>query len=431
MAPAGAFARGWKAGIAKVDITPRESLWMAGYAARKKPSEGTRDPLYAKALALEDQSGKRAVLVTSDLLGFPAALSKNVAERVQKQHGLARDRLILNSSHTHCGPVVGRTLAVAYDMTAGQWSAVDRYTLQLEDKVVDVIGQALKDLRPARLSFGHSEAGFAANRRLKLNPQGPVDHDVPVLRVDGQKGPLLGVVFGYACHNTTVGPEYCEFNGDYAGFTQGYLEKRHPGATAFFVTGCGADANPAPRGSVDLAVQHGETLGAAVDKTLGASLGPVRGPLKSAWEAAPLDFAPSPSREELQARLHDQNVYNRRHAELMLSILDRDGRLPAAYPYPLGVWQFGRDLTLVAMAGEVVVDYALRLKKELGAQNVWVAGYSNDVFAYIPSRRVLQEGGYEGAGAMIYYGQPGPFAPMVEETIVRKVHELVQRCRTR
>lgn len=424
-----AMAREWKAGAAKVDITPRQSLWMAGYAARKRSSEGTLAPLYAKALALQDESGKRAVLVTSDLLGFPRALSQKVAERVRRQNGLARDRLLFNSSHTHCGPVVDHTLSVAYDLNDEQWAAIAAYTQELEDKVVAVIGEALGNMQPARVRFGHTEAGFTANRRLSFNPNGPVDRDVPFLRVEDRRGGLRAVVFGYACHNTTIGAEYCEFNGDYAGFAQAEIEKRHPGAMALFVEDCGADANPKPRGSVDLARQHGEELAAAVDGALGHALEPVRGAIRSAFEETPVQLATPPTRDELQARLGDKNVYVQRHARLLLSRLERDGSLPATYPYPIEVWQFGRDLTLVALGGEVVVDYELRLKKELGAEKLWVAGYSNDVFAYIPSVRVLKEGGYEGGGAMIYYGQPGPFAPSVEETIVGKVHELVDRCR--
>jgi hypothetical protein len=113
----------------------------------------------------------------------------------------------------------------------------------------------------------------------------------------------------------------------------------------------------------------------------------------------------------------------------MLDILERDGRLPDRYPYPVQVWQFGRDLTFLALAGEVVVDYSLRFKNLYGWNNTWVAGYSNDVFAYIPSLRVLREGGYEGGGAMIGYGQPGPFGAAVEETIAEKVDEVVRRAR--
>lgn len=436
-APCSAFPKGWKAGLATVEITPHRSLWMAGYAARTKPSEGTLLPLYAKALVLQDQTGTCSVLVTSDLLGFPAAVAATVAERVHAQYQIPRDRLILNSSHTHSGPVLDNMLVVAYDMNEEQWSAAKTYTRELEDKVVAVIGAALKDLQPAWLSFGHTEANFCANRRVKtengyvggVNPSGSVDHIVPVLRIGGKAGRLRGVMFGYACHNTTLGADFYQFNGDYAGSAQEQLEERYPGAVAMFVEGCGADANPAPRGTVDLTRKYGEMLADAVDHALRGPLKPVRGPLETAWGLVPIAFAPPPSRAELEGRLHDKSVYIQRHARLMLTVLDRDGRLPSEYPYPVQVWQFGRDLTLIPMAGEVVVDYDLRLKKELGPEKVWVAGYSNDVFAYIPSLRVLEEGGYEGGGAMIYYGQPGPFAPSVEETIISKIQELVKRCR--
>lgn len=433
--PAMAARYPWKAGVAKIAITPTRSLWMAGYAARTKPSEGVLQDLYAKALALEDARGMRAVLVTTDLLGFPAALEHRVAERVEKQYKLPRERVIFNSSHTHCGPVLDRVLEIAYEMTPQQWSDTESYTRELENKLVQVAGEALKDLAPASVSFGHGEAAFAMNRRTKkgaeyaigVNPEGPVDHDVPVLSVEGKGGKLRAIIFGYACHNTTLGGDFYQFNGDYAGFAQAWLESHHSGAIALFVAGCGADANPNHRGTVDLARQHGEELAAAVEKVLGSRLKSVGGPLKCVYQEFPVAFGPPPSREEFEKRLHDPDKYVRRHAAAMLNTLDREGRLPGAYPYPLQVWQFGRDLTFIAMAGEVVSEYALRLKRELGQEKIWVAGYSNDVFAYIPSLQVLREGGYEASGAMIYYGQPGPFSPEIEETIIRKVHELVKR----
>jgi hypothetical protein len=406
---------------------------MAGYASRSKPSDGVVQELYAKALALEDQSGKRAVLVTTDLLGFPAAVSRNIAERAEKQYRLTRDHLLLSSSHTHGGPVIDKMLGLMYPMNAQQWADVDAYTRELKDKIVKLVGTALQALRPARLSFGHGEAGFGMNRRARakkemvigVNKEGPVDHDVPILRVDDTHGKLRAVVFGYACHNTT-GRDFNQFHGDYAGFAEASLENRNPGALALFISGCGADANPYPRGTIELARQHGEELAAAVEKPLGGSLQAVGGPLKTAYEEFPVAFATPPSRDDLQAQLQSGDEYHRKWAKAMLQILDRDGHLPTEHPYPLQVWQFGSDLTLIALAGEVVVDYDLRLKKELGADRLWVAGYCNDVFAYIPSLRILQEGGYEGGGAMVYYGQPGPFAPTVEETIIGKVHELVR-----
>ena len=438
--PAWGASASWKAGVAKVQITPARSLWMTGFGARTNTSAGSLLELYAKALALEDDSGQRAVLVTTDLLGFPASVAKNISDQVAKQHGLSRDRLVLNSSHTHGGPALAHPHRMLYGAraTPEECRAVEDYTRELEGKVVAVIGAALKDLRPARLSFAQGETTFALNRRQKTetgyisfvgNTNGPVDHSVPVLRVDSESGQLRGVVFGYACHPTALLANIYQFHGDYAGFAQARCEEQHPGAVAFFVQGCGGDVGTSPRGTVELARKYGEMLADAVDKTMDGFLRPVRGPLKPAFEVFPVAFATPPSRETLQAQLQHKDVYHRWHAQEMLVVLDRESRLPAQYPYPLQVWQFGQDLTLIAMAGEVVVDYALRLKKEFGADKLWVAGYCNDVFAYIPSLRVLQEGGYEGGDAMIYYVQPGPFAPSVEDTIVRKVHELVERTR--
>jgi Neutral/alkaline non-lysosomal ceramidase, N-terminal len=434
----------WKAGIAKTKITPHGSLWMAGYAARTHASEGTLLDLYAKALVLEDGSGHRAVIVTTDLLGIPRSLSQEIAHRVQQKYGLGRDQLLLNSSHTHSGPVIGKMLQVAYEgkqgMNAKQWAAAAAYTDILEDQIVKVVGVALGRLQPATLNFGHGQAGFAMNRRVKtaagyvggFNKDGPVDHDVPVLVVRNQRGKILGIVFGYACHNTTIGPTFYKFSGDYAGFAQQWLEKKYRGSVAMFVQGCGADANPYPRwdkerSGVEFARRHGQELGQAVRLAIEGSLSPIDGPLKTAFKVFPVRFSGPPTQTYFKEQLKSDDIYVRKHAEAMLQIIAQKGRLPSTYPYSLEVWQFGSGLTLVALAGEVVVDYDLRLKKELGPGKLWVAGYSNDVFAYIPSLRILKEGGYEGGGAMIYYGQPGPFAPGIEETIIGEVHEVLAK----
>lgn len=416
----------WKAGVAKISIVPEGSLWMAGYAARVKPSEGTTQTLWAKALALEDANGARSVIVTADMLGFTRVLSMRIASRVQREFGIPRERLLLNASHTHCGPVIERQLAAAYDASESQWADVDRYTDDLENRVVRVIGESLKSAQPVTLGFARGSAGFARNRRTSFDPRGPVDHDVPVLRVTARNGKPLAVMFGYACHNTTLGGDYCKLHGDFAGSAQIEIEKANPGALALFVTGCGADANPSRRGSPEAADQNGAELAHATAKAMGGTVSRLSGPLRAAYREVSLVFDTAPSRTDLEGRLADPNKYAVRHARNMLERISREGRLPTEYPYPVQVWRFGKDLTLVALAGEVVVDYTLRLKRELGSEKLWVAGYSNDVFAYIPSERILQEGGYEGGGAMIYYGQPGPWAPGVEYSIIKAVHELIR-----
>jgi len=293
--------------------------------------------------------------------------------------------------------------------------------------VVQVIGTAIQNLAPAEVSFNQGFAGFAVNRRRvgRRDLPGPVDHDVPVLAVRSASGELRAVVFGYACHNTVLAGYVV--TGDYAGFAQEALEKAHPGATAMFVQDCGADANPLPRRSVELARKYGEILATAVDEVLAGKMRPQSGPMKASFELVDVPLQPPPSRAEFTARLQDKDASRRRHAKYMLEMLERDGKLPDRYPYPIQVWRLGRGLTWIILGGEVVVDYSLRFKKQYGWEDTWVAGYSNDVFAYIPSLRVLMEGGYEGGGAMIPYGLPGPFAEPVEEIIAAKVEELVRR----
>lgn len=412
----------WQAGVATIDITPTRSLWMAGFARRTQPSQGVAMPLHAKALALKCGAQRTAVLVTVDLLGVTARLTDRVAALVQRRHRLRRSDLLVNASHTHCGPVVDEQLSVAYDLSPEQWAAIREYTDQLEDKLAAVIGNAIARLRPARLWYARDEAGFAANRRVALNPQGPVDRSVPVLRVDGSDGAPLAVVFGYACHNTTLQDTFVRYHGDYAGVAQAALEERHPGRTALFVAGCGADANPSPRGTLELVEAHGAALADAVDRALNAAT-PVEPSMRTSYGTVDLPFAGEAARERWRSQLKIDDVYMRRHAALMNAVIAREGRLPRAQPDPVQVWRFA-SLTLVALGGEVVVDYALRLASEYPERRMWIAGYSNDVFGYVPSVRVLREGGYEGGDAMIYYGRPGPFTEQVEELIVGEVRRL-------
>jgi neutral ceramidase len=205
------------------------------------------------------------------------------------------------------------------------------------------------------------------------------------------------------------------------------MEKAHPGATALFVQGCGADANPLPRRSVALAQNYGEVLASAVDTVLDSKMKPVGGPLKTAFELVDLPFQGPRTREEIRKRLDDKNSAWRQRAEHLLRLLDRGDKIPDHYSYPIQVWQFGRDLRFIALGGEVVVDYSLRLKGQYGWEDTWVAGYSNDVFGYVPSLRVLKEGGYEGGDANT--SLPGPFGAAVEEIIVEKIGQLVERTR--
>lgn len=426
---------GWRAGTASRVITPDRPLWMAGYAVRNRPSEGVGQDLHAKALALEDAEGTRVVLVTMDLLGFRSDWADQVAAKILRETGLTRDRILFNASHTHAGPALPRVLEVAYTLTAEQREEINAYSIRLSEAVVDAVLEALSRLEPCRLSSGRTEVKFAVNRRVPVpsgyvigaNRLGPVDHQVPFLAVDSESGQLKAVVFGYSCHNTTLQGENYLFHGDYAGVAQAWLEERHPGALAYFVTGTAGDANPSPRGTQALAEAHGAELARAVDRALNGPLNAVSGRIQTAFETVVLQFQNPPDREELERRVQGGDLYRKRHAAHYLARLDADGAISRDYPYPVQLWKLGPGFRLVALAGEVVVDYSRRLRMEFNDPGLWVAGYSNDVTAYIPSARVLAEGGYEAVDSMIFYGHPAPFEPSVEARIVDQVRSMMKR----
>jgi hypothetical protein len=413
-----ARARGetpFRAGVARADITPPPGIWMAGFAARREPSRGTALALGAKALALGD--GERQVaLVTLDLLGITAAMRARIAARLAVTRRLAPECLMLCASHTHCGPVVDDQLSVAYDLDAAAREGIGAYTADLEATIVRVVEGALDAMTPARLAWSETTAGFGANRRAAFLPAGAIDPAVPVLEVTDTNGRPRAVLFGYACHNTTLPATMVEFHGDYAGVAQRHIEERLAGAQAMFLAGCGADVNPSPRGTIALVEQHGRALAEAVLAARDRSW-PVGGTVSAGLSSVDLPFASTAARYDWERRANDTDVYVQRHARLMLRRLDRDGRLEQAHAEPVQVWRIG-TLPLVALGGEVVTDYALRLKREHASERLWVAAYANDVSCYVPSFRVLDEGGYEGGGAMVYYGRPGPFARDVEERLV-------------
>lgn len=394
----------WKAGLASIVVTPEKNIWMAGYAGRDKPAEGKWQDLFAKALVIEDEAGKKQVVVTLDLIGVPQELRRRIAKRLEEKHGVASAGLFMNASHTHSGPSLRGRLdplteeELKNDKVRDAWE----YTQGLEKKINEAIDAAFADLKPARLTWNQARCGFAMNRRRDYslpadhpnankapNPAGPVDQSVPALRIESPEGAARGVLFGYACHNTCLGAyHWC---GDYAGYAQEYLQQNRPGFVAMFVTGCGADQNPYPRRSgvvpgvsdLELTQQHGRSLANAVEMAMTANPIGVTGPLRHAYEEVTLTY------EDAK-------------------------RTPHAYP--VQVIRLGDVLTLVTLGSEVVVDYSLRLKKELiGQGNLWVTGYSNDYSGYIPSTRIQEEGGYEAATG---------WARGIEEIIVGKAKEL-------
>ena len=425
----------WKAGVSKAVITPQTPIWLAGYGSKRVP-DGKLHDLWMKALAIESAEGSRAVLITSDFQGVPKSMSDRVFAQLQLKYQLKRDQVMFTFSHNHCSPRLGDDLQDYYPNDAAQVKLLDEYTAQMVEKCVVMVGEALGKMQPAELRTGQGAAGFAVNRRnnveidvgkLIANNQslkGPVDHTVPVLTVTRPNGHLEAVLFGYACHPTTL--SFMTYCGDYPGFAQVSIEKSHPGTTAMFVNTCGGDQNPLPRRQVELCERYGQMLAAAVEETLLKPMKSVGPGLKVAFEMVDLPYLATVTEAELKLAAKDMNAVKARWAERMLQLLARGEKFSGSYPYPLHAWRLGPDLIFIGMGAETVVDYALRFKKEFG-RDTWVMGYADDMIAYIPSRRVWEEGGYEGGFSLYEYGRPAfRWSGEVENIIAAAVHRLVK-----
>ncbi len=420
----------WKAGVAKVKITPEQNIWMAGYAARTEPSKGVLHDLWAKAIFLEDSLGNTALLITSDLLGFPKDVSDRIRDSLNARLGLSRAQIILNSSHTHSGPVLTDALRSIYPLNTEQKEVIEKYTNRLVSDIIDLAQQAKNALQPVSICSGNGVVRFQVNRRNNTGSnltqlyelKGPNDYAVPVLKIENKNSEILAIVFGYGCHPTVLSGY--KLSGDYPGFAQLEIEKNHEGAVAMFFQGAGADENPLPRRTEALAKQYGTELAAAVERVLEEDMMKLGSQLKAEYTEVMLNLKDPLSKNELEHLINNSDGYMKNWGEELLGKMKNGETIKSSYPYPVQYWQLGNQ-KIISLGGELLSGYSIKLKKIFG-DDIFVMGYSNDVMAYIPTEQVLFEGGYEGETSQMVYGMPSVWEKGIENTIIEAVVELVK-----
>lgn len=424
-----AAAQAAQIGVAKVDTTPDYPVRMAGYADRVKESEGIAGRLKAAALAIGGDEGEGpAVLVTVDDIAVPADMRAEVLRRIQAKARLKSERFMICSAHIHSGP----DMSELPSLRGEQREHILRYQKELTDRLEQVVLRALAARKEGRLDWTQGSVGFAGNRRLiedgkwvrfgKYAP-GPVDHSLPLLRATDANGKLLAVFINYACHNTTLREDCLQLHGDWGGCAQEFIEADHPGAVAMVAIGCGADSDPYPHGTIELCRKHGRAVADEVKRLLAGPMKPLRPEVSARMATFELPYDPLPSMEKLREAAEDsfcvEALYNR---------LKQGQKPPAAEMYYVAVWAFGEDLAMVFLSDEVVVDYALRLRREFDGRRLWINAYSNDVSFYVASNRLLKEGGYEAeesVSTLITYGHPERLKPSMEDRIVESVRKLL------
>ena len=329
-------------------------------------------------------------------------------------------------------PALDECLQDYCDWNEAARARIKDYTTRFEATLVNLVVEALGKLEPVTLSAGQGQVGFGVNRRnnkeARINEilakgeplRGPVDHSVPVLATRRADGRWQAVVFGYACHTSTLG--LLQWSGDYAGFTMTYLERQYPRTQAMFFQACGADQGAMPRRKVELTEKYGHMLSDGVKQVLDGSTRPLASSLRTALVTIDLPFEKVATRDDLKQWGKANKLYER-WAARMLQQLDRGETFPSSWPYTVQAWRLG-DQLWISLAGEAVVDYSLKFKQKYG-DRTWVSGFSHELTAYIPSRRVWEEGGYEG-GYLGEYGLPAMrWAGDLEDRITAAVEKVV------
>ena len=416
-------------GTARIDITPTEPIRLNGYGGRREPSSGVAQKLWAKALVIGKDNP--SVIITTDLIGVPDWLTRHVRSELAKSYDVQPAQVALCATHTHTGPTVKGILEDIFmaPIPPDHMAAIDRYAEQLKLKVLEAARQALDTRRAGKLHWGVGKADFAINRRNMKDgkwigfgevPDGPVDHSLPLMRVTDSKGNIVALLVNYACHCTTLGGNYNQIHGDWAGEAAARIEKKYPNVNAMIAIGCGADANPKARGTYDSIPIHGQAVADEVDRILETKLTAITKQPRGTIGTIKLPFDPLPSKADWQ-KMADSKSRQSYYGQKMLRQLAAGKKLQKSINYSIQTWQFGDQLAMVFLPGEVVVDYSLRLKEMFDAKRLWINAYANDLPSYIASRRLYDEGGYEVDRSMWYYGKPTRLSKDTEELVLDEV----------
>lgn len=386
-------------GAAKINITPALPIRLSGFANRTTETTSIGQDIYATA-AVFGAGDETAVLIAVDSTGVPDNIADVVSTSLSQRLGIPRERINITSTHTHSGPCVDGYLDNLFGapLPEDQQERVELYTQLLTDRLEEVALDAIDNSSPGHtITWGNGTVGFGVNRR----GAGIVDHDLPVIRVADSSGNTKAIITSYASHAVTLSDN--EVSGDWPGYAREAIETLYPGATALVMIGAAGDTDSTPRGSVAAAQSQGQAVANEVARLVSNNLlTPVQSNIGAAHGEIELPFA---------SVLTPGDPGNARLA-------------PTGTPdlqYGISTWTFGDEIAMVFLEGEPTVDYSLRIKAEYNDGRMWVNGYSNDVPGYIPSERILYEGGYEADSSGYYYALPGRFAHGLEDKIVNEV----------
>jgi len=394
-----------KVGLAVVDITPAGSVYMRGFSGRdKKPSEGTYKEITASCIVF-DNGETRAAIVGVNVCRLPKSYFDRLRE-IGETFGIPPHHLLINVSHTHCGPNVHTKRNAEY---------IEKI---FEPRVLSLIETAVADLQAAKLDYTVGSCTIAINRRqldaegkvvaFAPEPRKPIDTDVPILRALTPEGKVRAVLFGYAAHPTTMGGYL--IGPDYPGFAKDWIAAAYPECLPIFLQGCGGDIKTRytkikqPIGNPTKAEgRFGHVLLEPVE--IVAEIGHALGRAVVTATCVP----PEPLGTYLGGIFDD------------LYLPDRKDPHTTFHPNAVQVLRIG-DVYIIGMRSEICVDIGLRIKRELAGLKVWANGYGHWGGGYLTDAQGCEEGGYEAKNW---------YHPTAADIMVKKVVEITRELAAR
>jgi hypothetical protein len=431
-------------GTSRIEITPPVGVPMAGYLARERAAEEIHDPLFARALVLDDGQQRIAILAAG-LLEVTPPMAQAIRERIAAETGIPPSHSMLAPSHTHAGPLVAGRRIARPDLS---------YVEGLQDKLVAAVRAAADGLRPVRVGAGRGKVYLGVNRRqrtpdnrtvLGKNPAAYASPYVHVLDVTKDNGAPVAVLFSYGAHPNILGPQNLRISADYPGVAERTIEENFGDETvALFALGFAGDVD-ADCAKRDLA--EVETAGVALGRTVLESLKSIRPEpdvsLNARVRRVALSLEPPPplveterilydARESLASVLgrgkEDTSVNERRAvvewAAELVELAGRDGATPEhTAELEIQVFAIGRT-ALLGLSAEVFAAYAKPLEESSPFDHTIPISNANGNIGYLPTAAAFDEGGYEVEVAPRLLGTLS-FRPEAEGVVRQAVDELL------
>lgn len=441
------MASSLKFGCASEVITPDSPVFMHGYGAREQKSDGVHDDLYVKAVLLE--ANKQLLILTIDALGSDRSFVDGIKDALLEAFGLEHDQVLINFSHTHHSVFFTGLDADkrrgAYSISQDRWpeseSEVD-YTedeklyRSMRDTIIKMTHNCRRNLMEGELYVGRMHSDFAVSRRKpdsngtiewRPNYDAEIDKELLVLKLTDLAGKVKGILYNYGCHTTAMGAQL-KLSNDFAGKTSSVLEEAYPGATALFLQGCAGELKPLKSADGDkfkaLSYEEMEQAGTDLANDVLKLLA------DGTFEKIQCDFRtalvdPLLYTEQTEASFYEPianestSLFYRNAAKRTIEAI-QNGSIKDRLPHYICLWHLDANTRLVAMEGEVSTEYSLLIKRLLRPYTTLTLGYTNGVYCYIPTRKMIREGGYE-ASCNFFFNLRGPWVPEIEDIIIGQI----------